>query len=173
MLTLKAMLIDTIPFIILLWLYIVMMSLLYCTLFQDINSGVYGTLTDSVIAIFDGVNASYGYAGFGNAWEMGHTILIILHIYIGNIVILNYLIAILSQSYCDILESGTFLYKVNLYMYCERYIVAMETPAYAELVKHPAPACILNLPLFLMSLIPRFDKQGNVEAALRSLSEGF
>ena len=32
-LTLKAMLIDTIPFIILLWLYIIMMALMYCTLF--------------------------------------------------------------------------------------------------------------------------------------------
>ena len=32
-LTLQAMLKDTIPFIILLWLYIIMVSLLYCTLF--------------------------------------------------------------------------------------------------------------------------------------------
>ena len=101
--------------------------------------------------------------------------LLILHVYLGNIVILNYLIAILSQSYCDILETGTFLYKVNLYKYCERYIIAMETPAYAELVKHPAPICVLNLPLFLMSLIPRFDKEsgGNVEAFLKAFSEWF
>ena len=170
-LTLKAMLIDTIPFIILLWLYIIGMSLMYTTLFQDINKGVYGTLTNTVVALFDDVNASYSYSGFKD-WELGHMALLIIHVYMGNIVMLNYLIAILSKSYVDMLEAGTFLYKVNLYMYCERYIVAMENPAYAELVKHPAPICLLNLPLALMSLVPR-DKGGNIEATLLLVSEYF
>ena len=57
-------------------------------------------------------------------------------------------------------------------MYCERYMVAMDTPAYAELVKHPAPVCILNLPLAILSLIPR-EKTGTVEDALKTASEYF
>ena len=72
------------------------------------------------------------------------------------------------------LESGTFLSKVNLYMYCERYMVAMENPAYAELVKHPAPIAILNIPICLLSLIPRtVASPGIVEASLIKASEYF
>jgi len=70
------------------------------------------------------------------------------------------------------LEAGKFLFKVQKYMYCERYMVAMDTPAYAELVKHPAPACILNFPLAILSLIPR-EKTGTVEDALKTASEYF
>jgi len=95
-LTLKAMLVETTPFIILLWLYIIAMALIYTTLFQDINQGLFGTFIDSLITMFDGVNAAYTYQGFGFDWEMGHMWLIILHVYMGNIVMLNYLIAILS-----------------------------------------------------------------------------
>ena len=132
---------------------------------------MYGGFKDSLITLFDGVEASYSYSGFGAKWELPHMVLLILHVYMGNIVMLNYLIAILSQSYSEMLEAGTFLYKVNLYMYCERYMVAMETPAYAELVKHPAPVTILNVPLFLMSLVPR--RLGNVESTLVLVSEYF
>lgn len=122
--------------------------------------------------MFDGVNAAYSYVGFGYDYELGHMALLILHVYMGNIVMLNYLIAILSQSYADMLEAGKFLFKVQKFMYCERYMVAMDNPAYAELVKHPAPVCILNLPLAILSLIPR-EKTGTVEDALKTASNYF
>ena len=70
------------------------------------------------------------------------------------------------------LEAGKFLFKVQKYMYCERYMVAMDNPAYAELVKHPAPVCILNLPLAILSLIPR-EKTGLVEDLLKTASNYF
>ena len=132
---------------------------------------MYVTFVDTLVTMFDGVNGGYSYSGFGADWELYHMFLMVFHVYMGNIVMLNYLIAILSQSYSDMLEAGTFLYKVNLYMYCERYMVAMETPAYAELVKHPAPVTILNVPLFLMSLVPR--RLGNVEPTLIKVGEYF
>lgn len=92
---------------------------------------MYGGFKDSLITLFDGVEASYSYSGFGAKWELPHMVILILHVYMGNIVMLNYLIAILSDSYVEMEDLGKFLYKVNLYMYCERYIVAMENPPYA------------------------------------------
>ena len=38
-----------------------------------------------------------------------------IHVFLSNILLLNYLIAILSQSYADMLDKGKFLYKVYLY----------------------------------------------------------
>lgn len=51
--------------------------------------------------------------------------MLILHVMISNILMLNYLIAILSESYATMLDKGIFLYKVYLYQYCERYMVGL------------------------------------------------
>jgi len=72
-----------------------------------------------------------------------------------NVLLLNYLIAILSQTYSVMEESGSFNYKVNLYQYCERYIIAFKSEAYGQFVLQPAPLCLLNFPLVLISLIPK------------------
>ena len=64
--------------------------------------------------MFDGLMGSYSYKGFGE-YEMMHMLAIWLHIFLSNILLLNYLIAILSQSYADMLDKGRFLYKVYLY----------------------------------------------------------
>lgn len=56
--------------------------------------------------------------------------MMILHICLSNILLLNYLIAILSQSYSEMLDKGTFLYKVYLYQYCERYMVGLKNEEY-------------------------------------------
>ena len=95
----------------------------------------------------------YYYNGFGVKENM-HMLMIILHIFGSNILLLNYLIAILSQSYSDMLESGRFLYQVYLYQYCERYMVGLANKKFGQLVIHPAPICIMNFPIMLLSLIP-------------------
>ena len=46
------------------------------------------------------------------------------------------------------------MYKVLLYQYCERYLIAFGNLSYGELIKHPAPVCLLNFPLVLISLLP-------------------
>ena len=85
---------------------------------------------------------------------MDHTAWMIIVIYGANILFLNYLVAILSESYGVMLDNGLFLYKVLLYQYCERYLIAFRSFSYGELIKHPAPICLLNLPLVLISLVP-------------------
>ena len=57
----------------------------------------------------------------------------------GNVFLLNYLIAILSTTYETLLTSGIFMYKVNLFQYCERYITAFEDKSYGEIILHPPP----------------------------------
>ena len=74
--------------------------------------------------MFDGLMASYSYKGFGE-YEMLHMFMIWFHIFIANILLLNYLIAILSESYSEMLDKGKFLYKVYQYQYCERYMVGL------------------------------------------------
>lgn len=46
------------------------------------------------------------------------------HVYIANIFMLNYLVAILATVYEDMLEQGDFIYKCKKYFYIERYMIA-------------------------------------------------
>jgi len=70
-----------------------------------------------------------------------------------NILLLNYLIAIMSTTYGAMLESGSFMYKVNLYNYCERYLIAFNNRAYGELALHAAPISVLTTPVMILALI--------------------
>lgn len=59
------------------------------------------------------------------------------------------MIAILSTTYESMCESGSFQYKRQLFNYCERFMLAFETPTYGELVIHAPPLnifCILLVP---------------------------
>ena len=51
-------------------------------------------------------------------YEKSHMLMIIFHIFMANVLLFNYLIAILSSTYADSLEIGAFKYKVQLYNYC-------------------------------------------------------
>jgi len=59
------------------------------------------------------------------------------------------MIAILSTTIEVMSADGSFQYKIQLYNYCERFMLAFETPAYGELVIHAPPLnifCVLLLP---------------------------
>ena len=70
-LTFIAMVIDTIAFMFLVFSYLIIMSAIFTTMFQDINPAMYGTFTISMRSLFDGLMASYSYKGFGDK-EMLH-----------------------------------------------------------------------------------------------------
>ena len=93
----------------------------------------------------------YSYNGSGKA-EYFYTVLIIFHIFIANILLLNYMIAILSQSYVDMLDLGSFMYKCSLYEYCEKYMIADTEDCYGEMVRHAAP--MNGLVVLMMPFIP-------------------
>jgi len=76
--------------------------------------------------------------------ELSHSVLIIFHVFFSNILLMNYLIAILSTTYENMKQSGIFRYKVNLYQYCERFMIAFEDRTYGEIVLHPPPLSYLS-----------------------------
>ena len=69
----------------------------------------------------------------------------IFHVFFSNILLMNYLIAILSTTYENMKETGIFRYKVNLYQYCERYMIAFSDKAYGEIVLHAPPLSYLSI----------------------------
>ena len=62
---------------------------------------------------------------FESTYKQLHNFVLILHIFISNIFLLNYLVAILSTVFAEMRELGDFAYKSNRYQYIERYQIAM------------------------------------------------
>jgi hypothetical protein len=48
-----------------------------------------------------------------------------IHAFLGNVFLLNYLVAILSTVYELMFEGGEFSYKSNKYQFIEKYSVAL------------------------------------------------
>ena len=53
-----------------------------------------------------------------------YIVFVMMHMLIAFVLLLNFMIAILSNTYATMLESGSFKYKCSLFEYCERYIIA-------------------------------------------------
>lgn len=85
--------------------------------------------------------------------ELSHSVLLICHVFFSNILLMNYLIAILSTTYENMKKSGIFRYKVNLYQYCERFMIAFSERSYGEIILHPPPLSYLSIIMvpFLLS----------------------
>ena len=103
----------------------------------------------------------YDYLDMGEN-ELVYSVLQVIHIFFANILMLNFLIAILSATYENMKSSGTFKYKVNLYKYCERYMIAFENSTYGGLVLHPPPICYLSsLMIIFVFFKPAMKKISN------------
>jgi hypothetical protein len=73
-----------------------------------------------------------------------------IHVFLGNIFLLNYLVAILSTVYEIMKDQGEFSYKSNKYQFIEKYSIAMLDPnGYSELVIHPPP-----INVFVIFILP-------------------
>mmetsp|Transcript_33868 Transcript_33868/g.39077 ORF Transcript_33868/g.39077 Transcript_33868/m.39077 type:complete len:105 (+) Transcript_33868:1865-2179(+) len=103
------------------------MSSVFTTLYQDYNVDKYGTLSKSFRTLFDTAMAVYDYDGMGSR-DLSHSILLIFVAFFTNILLLNFVIAILSTTYENMKESGVFKYKSSLFKYCERYLIAFKSP---------------------------------------------
>jgi len=65
--------------------------------------------------MFDAMQGAYDLDAIEERYHTHHIFLMWLHIYIANIFLLNYLVAILSTVYEEMLETGDFSYKVKKY----------------------------------------------------------
>lgn len=153
---------DTLSFMFIVCCFILIMASVFTTLYQDTNADKYGGLALSVRTLFDAAIGQYDYDGMEGR-ELSHSILLIGHVFFSNILLMNYLIAILSTTYENMKQSGIFKYKVNLYQYCERFMTAFNDRSYGEIVLHPPPLSYLSammIPFLVSSTLMKFISKG-------------
>jgi len=148
LLILIAMIGDTVAFMFIVCCFILIMSSVFTTLYQDTNPDKFGGLAKTARALFDASIGNYDYGDMGDR-ELSFSVLQIVFVFFGNILLMNYLIAILSTTYENMKQTGIFKYKVNLYQYCERFMIAFEDKFYGELVLHPPPVSYLSSVMLL------------------------
>lgn len=147
--TLIRMLKDTIGFMFIICCYLIVMATVFTTLFSIVESELYGNFTSSIRTLFDAFLGSYVYVT-DPSFKMSFSILMMSHVFISNVFLLNYLVALLSTVYEMMMDLGEFQYKSDRYQYIEKYSIPMiDMFNYKELVIHPPP-----LNFFGLFLIP-------------------
>eukprot|EP00347_Sterkiella_histriomuscorum_P022855 403336899 len=148
LLTIWEMLADTLSFIFIVICYFVVVASVFTTLYQDTNPDKFGGLAISARTLYDSAMAVYDYKGMGSK-EISFSLIQIVHIFLANILLMNFLIAILSFTYENTEQISHFKYKVNLYKYCERYLIAFENDVFGEIVLHTPP-----INYFVLTILP-------------------
>ena len=102
-----------------LFAYIFVMIPIFQIMFQE-DTVIYAEPLVTARSLFDTMLGNYNNTLPTDDLEL-HAVFLILHIFISNIFLLNYLIAILSTVYEKAEELGNFAYQSNKYQYIERY----------------------------------------------------
>ena len=80
---------------------------------------------------------------------MSNSILTVLHVFISNVFLMNYLVAILATVYEIMMDGGEFAYKSCKYQFIEKYSIAiLDKNGYSELILHPPPINLFSLILW-------------------------
>lgn len=120
----------------------------------------YGSLSRTYRTLFDALMGAYEYTD-NEAFKMSNSILTMIHVFISNIFMLNYLVAILATVYEIMKDEGEFSYKSNKYEFIEKYSIAMLDPwGYSEIIIHPPP-----LNVFTLAIIPCIIKKSLMKKA--------
>ena len=138
LLTLYEIMYDAMSFLLILGLYILVVAWIFTTLYQDVCPDKYGSIITSYRILYDAGIGTYDYSWM-DARVLDHSALFMIHTVFMNILLLNYLVAILSTTYENMQQSGIFKYKINLYNYCESYMCAFKEEGYGEFITHPPP----------------------------------
>lgn len=125
----------------------------------------YPSISISYRNLFDSLVGSYSYITpenpLYNNYVMSNSILTMIHVFIANVFMLNYLVAILSTVYEIMQDEGEFSYKSNKYQFIEKYSIAMLDPhGYSELIIHPPP-----LNVFTIFILPCIIKKSLMKRA--------
>ena len=142
-------------FFFILFLYFAIMGVVAQCLFQE-YSITYSTFSNTIRTMFDVMMGAYTYDIGRKKFERPHEFYMYFHVYIANIFMLNYLVAILATVYEEMLEEGEFIFMCKKYFYIERYMVAFQDDGgYTELIVHAPP-----VNFFLVFLMPAiFSKE--------------
>jgi len=140
--TIYAMLGSAGTFIFIVLYYLVIVTMIAYALYQEAVAD-YQEPFYIFRKLFDALMGNYGYDNIlDNHTDKSkeHTVFLFFHIYIANVFLLNYLVAILSTVYGESMEIGEFSYNCNKYLYIERYNIAFQDKnGYSELVLYPPP----------------------------------
>jgi hypothetical protein len=108
MLTLINMIIDALPFFIIIGFYVMIGAQIFTTFFNDkLNEIPFGSLFASCKQMISYLSMSYDYTGAADQ-EFVYMVFVMIFAFLGNIILLNFLIAILTMSYNEIVEIGNF-----------------------------------------------------------------
>lgn len=87
LLTLIEMVEDTLSFIFIVSCYIVIMTSIFTTFYQDVNPEKFGSLTTTIRTLFDAMMSVYNYDNMGGR-ELSYSILIVFHVFFSNVLLL-------------------------------------------------------------------------------------
>ena len=146
LITIFIMITEAGPFVMLNTMIFMIESFVFMTIFQE-QSISYYNLTATIRTLFDGLMGN-NYYEITPFYTQLHSVLMVVHIYLSNIFLLNYLVAILGSVYENMLEKASFVFKSYKYKFIERYYIAFQDQwGYSELIVHAPP---LNLILVLL-----------------------
>ena len=159
--TLIKMFVKSMTFLGLTVSYIIVMVPVFQILFQE-DTVLYVEDIVTARTLFDTMIGNYSQYSVVGEDDVVHALILIFHIFVSNIFLLNYLIAILATVYEDMAELGQFTFKSYKYQYIERYNIAMQDKwGYEELVVHPPPVnyltSLLLLAVFKDNMMLRFS----------------
>ena len=161
------MLIDAVSFMIILSCYFFIVATIFTMLFQSVDDIVdpddglnaYTDLSHSLRTLYVAMLGGFQYTALPN-YEMSNSILTTFHVFLSNIFLINFLVAILSATYENMIDYGEFNYKCNLYEYIEKYSIAMlDEYGYSELIYHPPPLNLFSIFIWPAVFSPSIMKQ--------------
>jgi len=135
--------------------YLLLFATVFTALFSEASEEYYGTYFRSVRSLFDIMVRSYKYVDLGSKDSM-HSMLLMLYAFIGNIFIINYLIATLMMTFRASMLHGRFAFKAYLNQYVN-YVDAVlkDEQGLHLIVLTPPPLNILTACLPLLYCFPK------------------
>ena len=109
--------------------------------------------------LFDASLGVFSLDGAGGR-DTSYSLLMIFYVSFSNILLLNFLIAILSTTYENMKQNGVFRYKVNVHWYSMRFQAAFESKTYGELWLHPG-----FISLIALFILPCIGNKKRMESA--------
>lgn len=103
LLTLFRMINDAVSFIFIVMCYLLISATIFTTLFENIDQADYGGLAITVRMLYDAMLGTFVFE-VGTTKDLSFSILMMVHVFIANIFLINYLIAILSTVYSYMTE---------------------------------------------------------------------
>lgn len=126
LLTLQEMIKACLNFLVIAICYMLIMAMILGVLFQEQTVNYYDTII-TLLTLWDTVlTGAFQALPPDSPYFNENNILYVIHVIIGNVYLTNYLIALVSTVYENLIPKGDFAYKSNKYMYIERFYIPME-----------------------------------------------